>query len=75
MAYESDSIDDCKSLIRKDWKQCVTKVMADLSKIYENVFLYYDLSFLPCAVALGTEIKKEFPDALPSVNIHYLFTD
>ena len=72
MAYESDSIDDCKSLIRKDWKQCVTKVIADLSKIYENVFLYYDLSFLPCAVALGTEIKKEFPDALPSANIHYL---
>lgn len=72
MAYESDSVEDCVSLLHQDWKERVNKVISTFTKIYDNVFLYYDLSFLPCCIALGREIKKEFSDALPSVNIHYL---
>jgi len=75
MAYESNSVEDCESLIREDWKDCVKKVISNYSKIYEHTFLYYDLSFLPCCVALGKMIKKEFQESIPSVNVHYLNKD
>lgn len=72
MAYESDSVEKCEELLHKDWKDRIEKVLGVYSKIYEHVFLYYDVSSLPAHVALGKRISQEFPESMPSHNVHYL---
>jgi DNA polymerase III alpha subunit len=72
MAYSSDSVEECETLLHKDWKSRIEKVLENYKKIYENVFLFYDVSLLPAHFVLGKRISESFEEALPSHNIHYL---
>jgi DNA polymerase-3 subunit alpha len=72
MAYLSDSEEECRTLLKKDLISVVSSVLSKYSKVFKDVFLYFDYSKLPCLKILGAEIKKSFPEAIPCNNVHYL---
>lgn len=72
MAYESDLESECKSLLRPDFVTQINSVIKKYSKIFNDVFIYFDYSKLPCLKVLGSAIRENFPDAIPCNNVHYL---
>lgn len=72
MAYNSDSEEECKQLLRHDFKASIDLVIKKYRKIFNDVFIYFDYSKLPCLKILGLAIRDNFSEALPSNNIHYL---
>ena len=72
LAYNSDLISDCDTLLKKNAKEEIEKVLQFYKQIYNNVFLYFDYSKLPALIVLGKFIKNTFEEYIPCNNIHYL---
>ena len=72
MAYESESDDECRSLLKPNWKSCVDDVVLKYKRLFSDTFLYFDYSKLPALKVLGAAIRENIEGAIPSINIHFL---
>lgn len=72
MAYESNSDDECASLLKKNYSEEIRNIIGKYKKVFSETFLFFDYSKLPCLKVLGKNIRNDFPEAIPCSNIHFL---